>query len=230
MEKLNLLQTKLNLRFKNPKILLEAFTHKSYLNESRDKNLQSNERLEFLGDSILSFTVAKYFYNLLNTAKEGELTELRSKMVQTKTLALAAKKLNLGEYLLISKGEERTGGRQNETLLANVFEALIGAIFIDLGLENAENFIIKHLLKKYQYFINLDEIKDYKSLLQQVIQNKWHLAPYYKTISENGKAHEKIFKVAVFANDRCLGEGKGKSKQQAEQMAAKKALESRLLK
>ncbi len=219
------LQSKLNIKFRNPKLVFQAFTHRSYLNEAKDKQLISNERLEFLGDSILSFLAAKYFYNHLKSASEGTLTTIRAKIVQTKTLATAAKELKLGDYLLLSKGEERSGGRENETLLANTFEALIGAIFLDQGLAKTEQFVIANLLSKYQRLANLEAIRDYKSLLQQLTQNKFHVSPVYKLVSESGLDHAKTFKVAVFVNGQFLGEGVGKSKQQAQQQAAKVALE-----
>jgi len=216
---------KLNLNFNDSKLLNQAFTHRSYLNEAKNKKLTSNERLEFLGDSILSFVSANFFYGQFKSATEGTLTTLRAQIVQTKTLAAAATALGLGDYLLLSKGEELSDGRENETLLANAFEALIGAIFLDQGIEAAEKFINYHLLQKYQRFAALEAVKDYKSALQKAIQDRMHISPTYKTVSELGQDHAKIFKVAVYANSQQIGTGTGKSKQQAEQQAAKDALE-----
>lgn len=200
-----------------------AFTHRSFLNEA-GSSIESNERLEFLGDSVLSFIISSYLYSLRPQDAEGELTNLRSYIVKTTSLAKAAKKLGLGEYLKLSKGEELTGGRSNPQLLANTFEALLGAIYSEFGLEKATEFVSKELLPLFEEEVKSGPPKDAKSLLQEVIQNKFKQSPRYKVLQTTGPDHAKQFKVGVFAQNNLLGEGVGLSKQVAEEDAAGKAL------
>lgn len=214
----------LNLRFKNPELLEQAFLHRSYLNEVR-VNLQSNERLEFLGDSVLSLVVSCYLYNLRATDTEGELTNLRAHIVKTKSLYKAAKNLNLGKYLSLSKGEELSGGRNNPQLLANTYEALLGSLFLDQGLEVTKEIIDKTLLPFFEKELKLGPPKDAKSSLQEIVQQKFKESPHYKILETRGPDHAKSFIVAVYIKGVEKGRGSGNSKQIAEEQAAKQALQ-----
>lgn len=212
-------------KLRNSKLFEEAFTHRSYLNESRQK-ISSNERLEFLGDSILSFAISNYLYAKYPDFDEGNLTNLRSLMVNTKSLSKAASELQMGQLLKLSKGEEESKGRENATLLENSFEAYIGALFLDQGMSAAVKFLHQVLFPKIQELVDKKAFKDPKSLLQENVQAKKQNSPVYKVLEEAGPAHAKIFKVGVYVNGKMIGEGKGKSKQIAEESAAKIALES----
>lgn len=211
-------------KFKNQKLFDLAFTHRSFLNESKEKT-QSNERLEFLGDSILSFVVSNFLFATFPQFQEGTLTNIRSLIVNTKSLANTARTLEFGSLLKLSKGEEDSQGRDNQSLLADSFEAFIGALFVDQGLEAASAFIHKSLLEEIDKLIDLKVFKDPKSLLQEYVQGRKHLSPVYKVLHEEGPAHAKIFTVGVFVKDILSGTGKGKSKQEAEEQAANIALE-----
>jgi ribonuclease III len=210
--------------FQNKALFQQAFVHRSYLNESKE-NLESNERLEFLGDSILSFVVSKYLYDAYRDYDEGILTNLRSLVVNTKSLAHMAKTLEFGKHLLLSRGEEESQGRENETLLANCFEAFIGAYFLDQGIEAVEVFLREHLFPQISVYVENKAFKDPKSLLQEYVQSKKHNSPIYRVLHEEGPPHAKIFTIGVFVKDNKLGEGIGKSKQEGEENAAKQALE-----
>ncbi|MBU0999857.1 ribonuclease III [Patescibacteria group bacterium] len=214
----------LNLKFKNPKLLEQAFLHRSYLNEVRI-NLQSNERLEFLGDSVLSLIISYHLYNLRTADTEGELTNLRAHIVKTESLYKAAENLNLGKYLSLSKGEELSGGRSNPQLLANTYEALIGSLFLDQGLEVVKKVIDKTLLTLFEKELKLGPPKDAKSSLQEIVQQKFKQSPRYKILETKGPDHAKSFTIAVYVNDTEKGRGSGNSKQIAEEQAASKALQ-----
>lgn len=211
-------------KLKNSKLFEEAFTHRSYLNEAKLK-VSSNERLEFLGDSILSFAVSNYLYTKYPDFDEGTLTNLRSLMVNTKSLSDTARELNMGQLLKLSKGEEESKGRENATLLENSFEAFIGALFLDQGITSVAKFLEGVLFLKTQDIISKRALKDPKSLLQEKVQAQKQSSPIYRVLEESGPAHAKTFKVGVFVNGKILGEGAGKSKQIAEESAAKAALE-----
>jgi len=211
------------LGFSNPDLLKTVFVHRSYLNEHKNENLTSNERLEFLGDSILSFWVSQKLYLLYPHLPEGTLTNMRTILVRTETLAKIAEELKLGDFLLLSLGEEKSGGRKNKSLLANTFEALVGAIFLDQGLEKTANFLAKQF-DKLIFSLDEKDLKDYKSLLQEKVQTKEKEPPQYKVLKEEGPDHNKLFVVGVFAFGKLIGTGKGRSKQEAEENAAKNAL------
>lgn len=213
----------LGVVFQNNGLLLEALTHRSYLNENSEA-LQSNERLEFLGDSVLSLLTSTELFRRFGKAPEGELTSLRSNLVRAKTLGEAAKRLSLGTFLLMSHGEEKSGGRANPSLLANTFEAILGAIYLDSGLEVAQSFLEKHLFPEIPKASKEVGIFDFKSRFQEVIQSKNRVSPTYKVLLETGPDHAKIFSVGVFAQKKLLATGSGKSKQEAEQDAARLAL------
>lgn len=211
-------------KFKNQELFTQAFTHRSYLNESKERT-QSNERLEFLGDSILSFIVSQYLFKKYPDFNEGTLTNLRSLLVNTKSLASIAKQLDFGNLLRLSKGEEDSKGRQNQSLLADSFEAFIGALFLDQGIKKVFLFLEGVVLQKADDFVKKRSFKDPKSLLQEHVQAQRQSSPIYKVILEEGPAHAKIFTVGVYVQNILLGKGQGKSKQEAEENAAKQALE-----
>jgi ribonuclease III len=212
-------------KLKNKKLFEEAFTHRSYLNEAKLK-IASNERLEFLGDSIISFVISSHLYSRYPDFDEGDLTNLRSLMVNTKSLSNIARELKMGQLLKLSRGEEESKGRENATLLENSFEAYVGALFLDQGMEPVAKFLERSLFPKIQELVIKKAFKDPKSLLQEQVQARKQSSPQYRVLEETGPAHVKIFKVGVFVNGKKLGEGFGRSKQIAEESAAKIALEA----
>lgn len=218
------LVNKLGIKFKNSQFLKQAFIHRSYLNEVK-MDIPSNERLEFLGDSILSLIISQFLFEKRSTDSEGDLTNLRAYIVKTKSLAQASKKLELGKYLKLSKGEEVSGGRENPQLLANTYEALLGAVFLDQGMEAAKKMVEKTLLPAFQKEINLGPPKDAKSNLQEMVQEKYRESPYYKTLESRGPDHQRKFIIAVYIKGKEMGKGEGSSKQEAEEKAATQALE-----
>ncbi len=213
--------------FKNPKLLEQAFIHRSFLNETKDK-LESNERLEFLGDSVISFVVSQYLYNSYPEYKEGVLTNIRALMVNTGSLAQVAKELEFGKRLQLSHGEEESKGRENESLLANCFEAFVGALYLDSGTEAVETFLKPVLLVKVEQIVTRKTFKDPKSLLQEKIQAQKQKSPLYKVMEEVGPPHARTFTVGVYIDDTLIGKGHGTSKQKAQEEAAKHALENEL--
>ena len=216
------LEEKLFYRFKNKNLLKNALTHSSYANEVRS-GLSSNERLEFLGDSVLSVIVSNYIYKQYPKMPEGELTKLRSSLVCEKSLCAFARELKLGEFLLLGKGEDNNGGRERDSILADAFEAVLAAIYLDGGMESAVEHIMRFILRELQ---NHDEdgFRDYKTMLQEIIQRNPEESVVYILADETGPDHDKIFTVEVHLNSNIIGAGTGRSKKQAEQMAAKQAL------
>ncbi|HYK08851.1 MAG TPA: ribonuclease III [Candidatus Eisenbacteria bacterium] len=212
--------------FKNKQLFEQAFIHRSYLNEVKEKTV-SNERLEFLGDSILSFVISNELFRRYPQFNEGILTNIRSLLVNTKTLAEIARSLGFGEFLKLSRGEEEAKGRENQSLLADSMEAYIGALFLDQGIEIVTSFIADALFSKMEDIVEGRQFKDPKSLFQEYTQSTHHQSPVYKVLEENGPSHAKIFTVGAYVKDQLFGEGKGKSKQEAEEMAAKQALEKK---
>lgn len=218
------LEKKFKIEFKNSDLLIQALIHRSYLNEAKDKKLSSNERFEFLGDTILNFVVSEWLFEEFPSSPEGNLTNLRSNLVKTETLAKISKKFTLGNYLFLSKGEKESGGQKNQLILANSLEAFIGALYLDQGLEIVKKLIktnFRLLLKK---LVQSGFLKDYKSVFQEKIQAKVKLSPIYKTLKEEGPDHSKIFTVGVFSQNKLVATGQGKTKQTAEEEAAKAAL------
>jgi len=214
---------KLENNFNDKNLLDTALTHRSWVNEHA-RQRESNERLEFLGDAILEFVVSKEIYKRFPDKEEGYLTALRANLVNTVNLAKVAGKLDLGSKLFLSKGEEETGGRTNSSIMADTVEAVIGALFIDSGIEKAESFIFKYLL------IDIEEkleqpLKDAKSRLQEYVQAQGLQAPKYEVVGEEGPDHDKKFTIQVLVNQEEWGRGKGKNKSEAAQNAASKALE-----
>ncbi len=210
-------------KLKSEKLFIQAFTHRSYLNEVK-KPTESNERLEFLGDSILSFVISDHLYLNYPAFDEGILTNLRSLVVNTKSLAKEARQHGFGKYLLLSKGEEESNGRENDSILANTFEAFIGALYLDQGVTGVKKLLDQTIIPRIQEFVEKKVFKDPKSLLQENIQAKKQNSPIYKVLKEEGPAHAKQFTIGVFIEDKKVGEGTGHSKQEAEEIAAKQAL------
>lgn len=217
------LEKNLGISFKNKSVLREALTHRSYLNEHPNLGLSSNERLEFLGDAILEFLISRLLFKRYPESPEGVLTAFRSRIVQTKSLSQIAQKFSVGEFLFLSRGEEEGGGRKNPGLLENAFEALLGAIFLDQGMEEVENFVKIHFTPEISS-LKPSDLKDSKSLLQELAQEKEKITPSYKVLSQVGPDHAKIFTVGVYLGERKIGEGTGLSKQEAEEEAASEAL------
>lgn len=211
----------MDYKFINKSYLEMAFTHSSYANEQ--KGLNSNERLEFLGDSVLSLVVTEYIYRHLPEIDEGYLSKLRALIVCESNLAKKAKRLNLGNYLKLSHGEELSGGRERPSILADTLEALIGAIYLDCGLEGAKKFIMDFVLDDFDYIYSTGAI-DYKSKLQEFAQKNGYTILYTVT-DEAGPDHDKTFYVEVSINQEVMGRGIGKTKKEAEQNSAKEALE-----
>ncbi len=197
---------------KNNELLEQAFTHRSWLNENNAPTQESNERLEFLGDAVLEMVVTEYLYELFPQEQEGTLTALRAALVRTETLAKIATKLKLGKRLRLSRGEEVTGGRQNQSLLADTFEALIGAIYLESGKNKVTSFLKKHLLPELKTIKENQLEKDAKSMLQELVQAKNLPAPIYKIIKEVGPDHKKTFTIEVLINKQRVASGVGKSK------------------
>lgn len=208
--------------FKNENLLIEALSHSSYANESK-KNRRSNERLEFLGDSVLSIVVSKHIFNDYKNLPEGELTKLRASLVCEKALYQFSKKIHLGEYILLGKGEEITGGRQRPSILADAFEAVIASIYLDGGFEPVEKYILSFLPKDIIH--NQPVFNDFKTVLQEIVQKNPEETIEYILVEEKGPEHDKAFVVNVRLNSNVIGQGIGKSKKEAEQKAAKEALE-----
>lgn len=219
---MEVLQNKLEYKFNNVKLLENALNHSSYANEVRG-GVSSNERLEFLGDSVLSVIVASYLFENFKSIPEGELTKLRASLVCEKSLCAFSRQIGIGEFLRLGKGEEKGGGRERDSILADAFEAVLAAIYLDGGMEEAERFVLRYVLPELQH--RDDEVfKDYKTALQEIIQRNPEESVTYHLIGESGPDHNKIFEVAVHLNSNIIGTGKGRSKKQAEQMAAKEAL------
>ncbi len=218
------LQDKLNIHFKNQELLKLAFVHRSHLNEAKHIRT-SNERLEFLGDAVLSFLTSGYLYETYPEYPEGTLTNVRSSLVKTTSLGEIARELGLGELLFLSHGEEASGGRSNQSLLADVFEAFLGAIYLDQGITAAEQFLKTNLFSKTENIIEKKSYIDYKSLLQELIQQDTRVSPTYKVTKSEGPDHARTFWIEAVAGSQSLGKGQGKSKQEAEQAAAREALE-----
>ena len=216
------LETKLGYSFKNKKILENSLTHSSYANETKHPKIESNERLEFLGDAVLGVVAAEYLYEARDALPEGQMTKLRAAMVCEQSLAETAKKLDLGKYLKLGKGELHNGGNKRPSILADAVEAVIAAIYIDGGFDAAKQMIKKFILKPIE---NGAIQQDYKTLLQERVQKKNGQVLEYKLIGENGPEHDKSFMVEVLLNGKTIGHGAGRSKKEAEQNAAKQALE-----
>lgn len=219
------LETRVGVVFDEKVHLLTAVTHRSYLNEHRDAVQGHNERYEFLGDAVLELVVTDFLFNKYPEKPEGELTAIRAALVNTNSLADTATKLDLSKYLLLSKGEERDTGRARGYILANTFESIIGAIYLDRGYEEAKEFIARNLFDKTETIVAKRLWQDAKSRFQELSQEHMSVTPSYETISQTGPDHDRVFTVGVFLGKEKIAEGKGRSKQEAEQSAAEAAIE-----
>ena len=218
------LEAAIGYRFKNISLLQNALTHSSYANERWHNSLKSNERLEFLGDSILGMVVAEYLYKTFPDRPEGELTRMRADMVCEKTLAAVAARIELGRHLMLGNGEEQSGGRSRDSILADAVESVIAASFLDGGMDAARNFIEKFILVEVP--VKKLNNADYKTALQELVQQKKNQTLSYRLVGESGPDHDKHFEVEVSLNGSVIGVGTGSSKKRAEQMAAQAALEN----
>ncbi|WP_164215431.1 ribonuclease III [Virgibacillus sp. YIM 98842] len=218
------LENQFNMKFKNHALIKQAFTHSSYVNEHRGKSFSDNERLEFLGDAVLELGVSQFLFRSHKNMPEGEMTKLRAAIVCEPSLYSFAVSLHFGEYILLGKGEEQTGGRSRPALLADVFEAFLGAVYLDQGFDKALEFLESHVFPKITDGAFSHEM-DYKTQLQELVQQSGKQSVDYQIVEEKGPAHEKTFLAQVMIKDRVLGSGEGKSKKEAEQRAAKKAMD-----
>ena len=219
------LQKEISYTFNNIDLVNEALTHSSYANESKNKKITHNERMEFLGDSVLSLIVSDYIFTKFKSLPEGELTKVRANVVCEPALAAKARSINLGKYLLLGKGEELTGGRTRSSILADAFESLLGAIYIDGGLEMVRDFVLIRMTDVMELACSGSFFKDYKTQLQELLQSKTTDKIVYQVVREFGPDHDKTFCVEISVNNEVLGSGEGKSKKLAEQSAAQLAIE-----
>lgn len=222
----NELEKNIGIIFTNKQILKRALTHNSYSNEQKllyNKNIDNFEKLEFLGDAILEFVITEYLYNKYPNASEGTLTKYRSIIVKGSHLSFVAKKINLGKYLYLSKGEYKNNGQEKTTILENAMEALIGAIYLDQGMEKVKKFISTYILSDIGLNINLQFI-DAKTKLQELIQDKYNITPKYKIINEKGPDHNKHYTSVVIVDNKAIGIGSGNNKKNSELMSAQDAL------
>lgn len=218
------LEDRLGYKFKNKALLQTALTHSSYANERHALGQESYERLEFLGDSILGLTTAEFLYGYEPKLPEGKMTRLRAELVCEASLHKTAQKLGLGEYMRLGRGEEHTGGRERPSILADMVEAIIAAIYLDSGMEQSRRFIMENVLKDAD--MSGRHIADYKTQLQELVQRTAGQHISYELIGEEGPDHNKLFTFAALINGQTRGTGSGRTKKEAEQMAAKKALEA----
>ena len=227
MKDFDTFQQGLGLQFNDLELLRQAFTHRSYLNEHRGEVQGHNERLEFLGDAVLELISTHFLYNKYSDKPEGELTAYRASLVNAVTCAEIAHEIGMNDFLLLSRGEAKDTGRARNILLANAFEALVGAIYLDQGYDAAKEFITKHLFPKIDAIVREKLWQDAKSALQEKAQESDGVTPNYSVIRETGPDHDKHFIVGVYIKDTMAAEGSGKSKQEAEQTAARAALKEK---
>ena len=216
-----------NIEFKNKALLQQAFTHRSFLNENQALGLSHNERVEFLGDAVLELVVTEYLFLEFPTKTEGELTSYRASLVNTVSISEVARELDMEKYLLLSRGEAKDTGRARQSILANTFESVIGALYLDQGYEPAKHFIHTYLLPRLEKIVQKNLFRDSKSFFQEKAQEFDGFTPSYQLLSEIGPDHDKQFTVGVFVGKKKIAEGKGHSKQEAEQDAAENGLTAR---
>ncbi len=224
---LNKLQEIIDVKFSDVTVLLSAVTHRSYLNEHREATWNHNERLEFLGDAVLELVVTDYLFNKYTDKPEGELTAVRAALVNTVSLSGASEELGINDFLLMSKGEAKDVGRARQYILANAFEACIGAIYVDQGYEAAEKFIAERLFPKTDKIVKHRLWQDPKSRFQELSQEQVSITPTYETTAQVGPDHDRVFTVGVYLKGELVAEGNGRSKQEAEQAAAELAVEAK---
>ena len=220
------MQTALGLKFKDLSLLEQALVHRSYLNEAHAPGLESNERLEFLGDAVLGLVVSQKLCHDFPHLSEGDLTQLKTALIRWETLARAAEKLSLGDYLLLGRGEKQTGGQERPSNLARVFEAIVGAALLDGGLAKARALVLRCLKPELAQMTAGKVALDNKSRLQQIVQARWQAIPSYRTVAAEGPDHAKVFTVEALVGERTLGRGQGRSKKEAESKAAQQALKA----
>lgn len=225
MSDLSLLEKKLGFKFQNKDLLQQSLVHRSYLNENPDFHLGHNERLEFLGDAVLELIVTDYLYANYNMP-EGELTSLRAAIVRGEMLSKIAHEMGIDDFLLLSKGESKDHGKARNYILANAVEAVIGSLYLDQGYKAAEELVMKFIVSKLEDVIKQGLHIDNKSKFQELAQEKYRVTPLYEVLAEEGLDHAKRFVVGVFLGSKKMGEGEGSSKQEAQQQAAKEALEA----
>ncbi len=225
MKDFSILEKKLGLKFNNKNLISQAFCHRSYLNENLNFRLGHNERLEFLGDAVLELIVTEYLYKKYPNQNEGELTSWRAALVNGRVLSELSKELGFDDFILLSKGEATEAGERKQSILANTFEAFIGAFYLDEGYNLCQEFIRKYLIVKLSGIIEAGLHKDFKSKLQEKIQEKEKKTPIYKVLEESGPDHKKVFVIGVFVEEKLLATGQGYSKQEGEDRAAQNALE-----
>lgn len=225
MADLAALQKLLGITFKDQSLLKQALVHSSYINENPELSLDSNERLEFLGDAVLGYIIAEKLYEQLSLLSEGKMTRYRATLVSRDSLAEIASTIDLGNHLLLGIGEEANSGRNKPANLANALEAVIAAVTIDQGLSTARDFILRIFEEKLIYIVSHGTRIDSKSRLQETVQAKWQTIPDYKIVEITGPYHERIFTIQVIVNGQVMGNGTGKSKKKAEMKAARQALE-----
>jgi ribonuclease-3 len=225
-KKLRQFERIIGYRFRDRELLLNALKHRSYLDISGETRLKSNERLEFLGDSVLSLVVSDHFYRSKERGAEGTLTSLKSTIVSGPVLAEQARKIRLGDFLLLSENEARSGGRDRDSILEDTFEALIGAIYIDRGLKQARRFIRRFVLIDTRDILDESSHQNYKSLLQELVQARGEEPPVYIVIEETGPDHDKRYMVEARLDREVLGRGSGRTKKDAEQQAAKEGIKN----
>jgi ribonuclease-3 len=218
------LQKKLGIKFKNEDLLTEALTHRSYLNEFPKWRLPHNERLEYLGDAVLELLVSEELFAKFPKQPEGRLTVLRAALVNYQILARVAERVGLQDFILMSRGERKDTGRAREVILANAIEAVIGAMYVDQGLEKVRTFVKKNVMNNLDEVLKTKSYKDAKSELQELVQEKMKITPTYNVIHESGPAHNRTFSMGVYFGDKLMAQGEGPSKQEAEIEAAKNAL------
>jgi ribonuclease-3 len=224
MEDFSKLEKKLNVNFQSKDLLAQAFCHRSYLNEHPKFKPGQNERLEFLGDAVLELIVSQYLFILYPQKSEGMLTSWRAALVNSKMLSIVAHELNFDKFLLLSKGERKETGKARQEILANTFEAFIGALYLDQGYKICQDFLEEHLTTKLPDILENKEFIDAKSQFQEIAQEKEKITPNYKVLREWGPDHAKHFISGVFLEDKLIAEGEGASKQEAEEAAAKAGL------
>jgi len=225
MEKFNDIQSNIGIIFKNPELLETALTHRSYLNEHQGAKLENNERLEYLGDAVLELIISDYIFRKYTDKAEGELTSIRSAVVRTESLAEESRELGIGENLKMSKGERDSGGKNKDYLLANAYEAVLGAIYLDSGIEECIKFVNRTLVPKIDHIVENHLFIDPKTQAQEIIQARYKTTPTYVIVKEEGPDHDKKFTVALLINKKEKAQGQGTSKQKAEESAALAAIE-----
>lgn len=226
-DNLHVFEANIGFKFKNKNNLILALTHSSYANENRELKLQSNERLEFLGDSVLGLSISEKIYTKYTNLSEGELTKVRANIVCEPSLLKCSNQIEIHKFILLGKGEELTGGRKRSSLLSDAFEAVIGAIYIDSGLDEAKEFVYRQMDALVADCAKGAIAMDYKTQLQEVIQKKGDRKLIYEIVAEKGPDHDKLFVANVKLGEELIGTGEGKSKKEAEQNAAKLALETK---